>query len=230
MKTRKILVTMLIACAMLSGCGKKTSISSIPSTSNATYASKDESVSDEAESVQADYMICVDGVDVGINFYDGYKPYVFVFRSKEDEAIGCEAFFKTVEENRTNMSMDDAKQKEIIYDYQYDRQNGILVFYIKETEKLNLMPITFNYEIEFETVDAYDFLWNDAALAKIGLGGVYHMADVFPSEEFTEDDKVCVKKVICEHYRYAPMGSNILMNFMFVVDERPMDYTEIDAE
>ena len=220
----------LIACTMLSGCGpmttKPTRFKEFSAMKIVENVETEEDKEDEEDVLaQADYVMDVEGVDVGINFQEGYKPYVIVFRTNDDKIMPCDAYLKTTGKDVKSYSMEEAKEIGMIYDYWIDYNNGILVFDVKETEKLELWPLPTNYEVRLGDVETYNFLWCDAAMDKIGIGGTYYIVDIIPEEEFKEVD-ICPKKVFCESYQYKPLGSDVYCTFMFVNGSQRTGYKE----
>lgn len=221
---KKIIVLISLIATVLGtvGCGRETSDYSD------TYTTEQSGIVEEpyieVETNKADYRICVDGVNVDINFYDGYKPYVLVLRSKENDVYSSSAFFMPVESDGSYWSLDDAKQNGLIHDYYLDITNGILVFNFKETERCLLMPVSRTYEAEFGSLGSYWFMWNDAYIEKIGLGGMYKKVAIFPDQDFVENNEVCAMKVICEGYSHAPMNYPAQKWFIFVDDVIDTNY------
>lgn len=181
-----------------------------------------------------DRVVEVDGVEVGLKDIEGYKPYVIHFiystwDNTEGNATDGNAFFK--DSSKQTVSLDDAKKKGMIADYELLKSDEMLVMYVNENDNgLSLMPapnpsgLRLNFESDIE---AYSIMWCDAAMAKIGLGNEYKMIDISPSIDFEEESVVCVKEVLYETYFHGAFGSDVGQYYLFVKDVKYGEYTSI---
>ncbi|MBO4846369.1 MAG: hypothetical protein J5525_08675 [Lachnospiraceae bacterium] len=181
-----------------------------------------------------DHVVEVDGVEVGLKDIEGYKPYVIHFiystwDNTDGNATDGNAFFK--DSNKQTVSLDDAKKKGIIADYELLKGDEMLVMYVKENKNgLSLMPAPGpgDLRLSFESdIEAYSVMWSDAAMAKIGLGNEYKMIDISPSVDIEEDAVVCVKEVLYETYFHGAFGANVGQYYLFVKDVKYGEYTTI---
>lgn len=170
-----------------------------------------------------DHIVEVDGVEIGLKDIEGYKPYIVHFiYSKEGITDGnCtdgNAYFQDAGNNI--LSLDDAKQQDIIADYELHKSDEMLVLYVNENKNgLSLMPAPSpgDLRLEFEgDIDTYAVLWNSAAMEKIGLGNEYKMVDLSPSTDFDGDKIVCVKNVPYEDFFYGALGDNVGKYYLFI--------------
>lgn len=235
---RKSVLSSLICCSLsvlfLVGCGHSQEAAPAAAVAVEEAPVQATPVTETNNSAKYDHMIEVDGVEIGLKDIEGYKPYVihFSYFDGKDNDGNCthgNAYFQ--DPSKKVLTLDEAKEKDIIADYEVFESDEMLVLYVNENKNgLSLLPAPSpsTLRLEFEDdLHTYTVLWSDAAVAKIGLGKEYKTVDISPNSDFADDDIVCVKNVKYNDYFYGAMGSNVGRYYLFIVNVYEEEYTTI---
>lgn len=217
----------------ITGCGRTQHVEAAAVAAPACEAPVEAAATVTDPYAKFDHVVDVAGTEVGLKEMDGYKPYVIHFiyykQDIEGDCTDGNAYFR--DSNGKTVSLDEAKEKGIIADYELMKSDEMLVMYVNENRNgLSLMPapgpgeLRLNFESD---IKAYSIMWSDAAMAKIGLGNEYKMIDISPDDDFDNDDVVCVKNVTYEDYFHGAFGSNVGQYYLFVNHVSNGDYSVI---
>lgn len=207
----------------------ETTVAEVPVEETAMAVEKEEEYS---------HIIEVHGIEIKLKEYEGYKPFVirFVDDYGPEATNNGDAFFR-YKKNRNSdnyepISLDEAKKKDLICDYEQINNEGILIMYVNEKKTdLSLMPLPRKDVLRLEfngDIQTYSALWADAAWKKIGLGNRYLMIDISPDKDIKEDAFVCVKRVSFNRFFYGAMGSDVGKDYLFVNSVTNESYNVIE--